>query len=1215
MPITASDVTLVKSAVMDDVPEGGGPPVSAVIADAVSNSIFRDISELDRAGGKVSLTKVFVSIKTATTDGYYGGNVIVSDVPGDPLVNVSIFSTGDVFDTRASASARVEAYLNAGPEWAGFLFENHIEGQRSIQLFQRTNQAPPSIGRTLLLRMNEGLGTQFEQYVRITDVVSEERTYTDDRGDYKALIVTCGLSDALRYDFAGSPPTRFFSRAANTTKTRDTVVADAAEYFGTVPLSSAVAINDTACLADSIYTQLVPSSRTESSLIDQSPASAYQFVLATAPREVLVGGSPLSRRIRIGQENRGFNYVDILSPLPAPGSLRIVYRALGNTYTIEDNGDGTLGGSGAAGSGTVNYLTGSVSITLAAMPDDRSGVVFYWGQNNSYTNRAGQAGFRTPEYSFYLDHAGVTPGSVTFAWASNGVPKTASANSNGVISGDAAGEVVHITGAVWLRPTAMVDADGEIEVNYTWSNVVEETKPGLTPDVAGIVSFTLAETPVPGSIELIWFTSRDTSITSGATSSYGSSTKSTENKTSVTAKPDGPDRYTGLDDIWAAAGYAYQNGDNSLVSGIGSGFGSNFWRGDAGPRTVVTTSQKSSSDSSNYTQAGSQTSKSKITVVHTLTDNGSGGFINSMGAVVYASKSISVKVIGNYTETSYQNNYEKASAWESLNATGTDGGGGPAPSTSEGGGGSSTSAGGAYGSHTQSEQYGSAALFVRYKTGSASPTAHTQTFAPPATIIDLCPYTKDIIVPGSLRFTWMGTAYEDFEGRIYRGRTSTDPGIHCGGVSYLSGIVTMFDYVVSGSPTNFTLDSMWTTKVRPAVSNVTFNTPASPVKPTGIVVSVVDVDGTQLIGTGELDGDITGTHIRGKIEYETGLVEIQFGDYVLDSGLTAEQKAEWWYDSANIRSSDGKIWRPWPVDPETLRYNFVSYFYLPLDADVLGIDPVRLPQDGRVPIFRPGKFAVLGHTGVVGPATASNGQTINAGRTRLSRWRVVGNNGAVITTGYTVDLNAGTLTVTDVTGWSQPVTFEHRIEDMAMIADVQINGRIKFTRPISHNYPVPGSYLSSALVTGDLRARVSVAFDQATWSNNWSDAQSGSAATGTFNTTANPIVVTNGGALTERWAVVFTNSTSFNVIGEHVGVIATGNTSADCSPINPASGTPYFTIPAAGWGLGWASGNVFRFNTVGAFYPVWCVRTIQQGPETDPDDSFTILIRGDVDNP
>ena len=40
---------------------------------------------------------------------------------------------------------------------------------------------------------------------------------------------------------------------------------------------------------------------------------------------------------------------------------------------------------------------------------------------------------------------------------------------------------------------------------------------------------------------------------------------------------------------------------------------------------------------------------------------------------------------------------------------------------------------------------------------------------------------------------------------------------------------------------------------------------------------------------------------------------------------------------------------------------------------------------------------------------------------------------------------------------------------------------------------------------------------------------------------------------------------------------------------------------------------MLRFNTIGSQFPVWVVRTVQQGPESVPDDHFTLLIRGDVD--
>jgi hypothetical protein len=298
-----------------------------------------------------------------------------------------------------------------------------------------------------------------------------------------------------------------------------------------------------------------------------------------------------------------------------------------------------------------------------------------------------------------------------------------------------------------------------------------------------------------------------------------------------------------------------------------------------------------------------------------------------------------------------------------------------------------------------------------------------------------------------------------------------------------------------------------------------------------------------------------------------------------------------------------------------LRYNAVSYFYLPLDANILGIDPVRLPQDGRVVIFRPGGFVVVGHTASL-TATVSNGQTLDCAQVRLSRVRVKGFDGAVINTGYTADLEHGTVTFTNVTGYSQPITLEHRIEDMAVVSDVQITGQLGFTRALTHNYPLtvpPSSFVSSALVAGDLKARVSVLFDQTSWTSVWSDIAIGTNATGTFNDVLAPIVVTNKGAVSERWALIFTNTTSFNVVGEHVGVIGSGSINADLSPLNPATAVAYFTLPALGWGLGWATGNVLRFNTVGAMTPVWVVRTVQQGPNTGIEHSFTLLSRGDVD--
>lgn len=495
-----------------------------------------------------------------------------------------------------------------------------------------------------------------------------------------------------------------------------------------------------------------------------------------------------------------------------------------------------------------------------------------------------------------------------------------------------------------------------------------------------------------------------------------------------------------------------------------------------------------------------------------------------------------------------------------------------------------------------------------FRSDNASTSVNTQV-TQLAVGLDLTDGYSEPIVPGSVNFSLGGKTYFDRQGMLYYDLdVTTGAATQAGAINYSTGDVLLSAWV-PGASSAVTLRSLLTTLDGTPVDEVTFRVPVAPIRPSSLQILATRLSGGTLNVTASSTGEISGTGIVGTVNYETGVVRVRFGAFVTAVG----NESEIWYDAAAV-GTDGKIFKPSPVFADTIRYNAVAYSYLPLDSSIIGLDPVRLPQDGRVPIFRTGGFVVIGHTGSIGPAMVSNGQTINCGRVRLSRVRVIGHDGDVIAAGYTADLEAGSVSFTDVSGYSQPVTIEHRIEDMAQVSDVQISGRLAFTRQVTHNYPA-GSVVSSALVAGDLAARVEKVFDQATWSSSWSDSVSGGVATGTYNTVLAPIEVTNAGATGERWAIVFTNTTTFNVMGEHVGVIATGNLATDLAPINPATGEPYFTLRATGWGSGWAAGNVLRFNTVGALFPSWVVRTVQQGQETVTDDSFTLLVRGDVDNP
>lgn len=517
MTILSGDIKFLASKVMTDDPEGGGGPVGTVIPDGASNAMFQDITEFDRAGGAVSIIQAFLAVQTPDRETLMDANLIVSMPPNDANVSVTLAKCG-LFDRRTDIANAIENYLIQGPEWSGYLLENHVAGQRSIQLFQRPGTAAPPVGRTLVLIHDEGLPTQSLQYVRVTRVAVEARlfSYSVSGGyeDYPADVVVCDISDALRYAFPGSAPDRIYARDPAKTVVRDTTVADAATYYGAAALSSAAALGDSAAQVQTVYSQLVPSSRTESVALDQRPAAARLITLAEAPYRVDVAVAAHTQRIKIGQENRGFSYVAMLKPLPEPGTIVVSYMALGSWYTTEDDGAGGFTGSGA---GQVVYGTGSVAITLPSMPDAGSAVIIQWGERTGYTSRAHQgASVKAPEYCWQLEEDGVVPGSITINWTSGGTLRTATDDGAGKFTGDATGVVDYPSNTILLRPSYLPDAGADLTIAYTVDNVRTENMAPTAPDAGGFITLTLAEQPAAGSLAVSWATAREVSKTSGA---------------------------------------------------------------------------------------------------------------------------------------------------------------------------------------------------------------------------------------------------------------------------------------------------------------------------------------------------------------------------------------------------------------------------------------------------------------------------------------------------------------------------------------------------------------------------------------------------------------------------------------------------------------------------------------------------------------------------
>lgn len=534
MSLLAGDIRFARSANMADVPEGGGPPSAQLLTSGRSNEIFPDISEETRTVGRVEIYQIFGVLRNTDRTPFLGSNVILAEPPADPNVSVTLLSLKNPFATRADIAKRIESGMATGSEWGGYLLEDHFATMRSIQLFQRVGMPPPTLGKTYVLVYLEGQSGERRQRIRIKNTSTIVRTFTQvingTAVDFDAQVTTCELFDPLAYDFPGSAASRTFARESNKSRVRETVYSDSGMFYSAGRLTAATLVSDAWLNVDSIYTQVVPNSRSEVASVDQQPSARRTIVLASAPRLVEVGVTPHTQRFKIDEVNVGLTYVFQCQPLPAPGTLFIDYWSLGQRYTITDDGAGKLEGQGG---GAVSYTTGSVNVTLKAVPDIGSAISLAHGARVAYTDRSAQgAQVRAPEYAWVIEgdtaSDSVVPGSLSIGYTSGGVLRTVTDNGQGKLSGAATGVIDYASRSILLRPQYMPDPGAQFAVNCQLDALVTEILPGASPDGAGFVSLTLAQQPAAGTLQVQWATAREVSNTSGATLNTTSASKATE---------------------------------------------------------------------------------------------------------------------------------------------------------------------------------------------------------------------------------------------------------------------------------------------------------------------------------------------------------------------------------------------------------------------------------------------------------------------------------------------------------------------------------------------------------------------------------------------------------------------------------------------------------------------------------------------------------------
>jgi hypothetical protein len=1186
MTINVDDVKLLKSQRLTDEDDGGGRATGQAVADEEMNNLFPDISRLDRTLGRINLRKAFAGVLTDNADAYLGAHCIVTKAPEDPRVSVVLFNTGSQTDERADARNRIESYVVPSVASSFELLGNQLQGQRALACVQREEQRLPEIGE--VYQLVDGVSTQ---YVRLTRVEQRLETFVYEYGNGNFINLTrrrldLSISAPLLSTFPGG---QVIPSGTSLPKSQvlSTQVADAARYYGISPLAEGVNQGDLALKVQSVYAALVPSATRETPLIDQLGGYPRRMILASGPARSsaltfatvsggqsrsfigygivpgsvsltlnggvfeddrtggfrLVSGSNGFDKILIDYEtgelnatragsaftgaatavhtpgapvtgqavtgelpiqlgNRGFAYtLNLADAKPRPGTLVISYMALGKWQEIRDPGNGELTGEG---SGTIAFATGGVSLTLSALPDVGSSLIFqYVGQNDAeVTQRYGASVQGRATIRHRLPHDGILPGSLTATVKVGGVNKTLVDQGNGTLSGTAGDGVIHYaSGDLTLQLGATPDAGSAITYSYQ-QGAVTDTPLNLSADGAGIVSGIIPGAPLkPGSVRVSW---------------------------GVTRRQPAP-----------AINWKVVQGGGSLP-----------------------------------------VYESQITQSREAADNGNGGWSGFDGTLNYSTGAFTLKVKAGYTFTEYVYSTKKShGTWgeDELVLVGTN--------------------------VTLQEGFGGT-LNVRAQPNGLSYGAQADSQPAPPVTFDLLPNVAEPIVPGSLLLQWGGDTYVDRDGVLYKNIASqTNAGTAVGTVDYAGRQATLTTYP-AGVAAGLDLLACLTTNAGFTVNAMTFRTPGAPLRPGSLQITAVRADTAQVVtAAADMNGEIDSPVIKGTVDITTGIVRLQF--------------------TSNPEDTTGAS--DIPVIPLLLRYNTVLYTSLPLDANLIGLDPVRLPADGRVPIYREGEVLVVHHTGSTVVASPQGGGTVQLGRALQADISVVDASGlALRAESFTANRELGRVTwsnplvLQDAEGnpLSLPLTIRDRVEHMAVCTEVQISGVLGLSAPLPWSLPEGETQVSSAVTWGDLQGRLYRWFTQRTWNSgapNWTDQPIGDSTTAQYNQLNYPPLITNKGAIAGKWALVFTSSAQFQVVEEKLGVIAIGSIGEDCSPINPATSTPYFTLRAAGWGGGWAAGNAVRFNTDSCLGPLWIVRTVLSGQGTVADDQFRLQIRGDAD--
>lgn len=1183
MTITSNDIVLYQAQDNTDNDSGGGSRTASVVVDGDVNNLFPDISRIDTVVGRVNLRKVFPTVTTENRDVYYGAHAIVRKTPTDIKVSGLLFSTDSPHDNRVDAQNKIESYVVQSYKSQFYLYGNHVAGGKGITVLQTLESQTPDVGEVYLIQ--EG---SFEQYIRIVDFSITELVIPFVQGSatvmYTRRRIDCQIDQVLEHAFTGSS---FHPQGQlnGTASLFDTQIADASKFYSTKDIAESALENALSVKVDSIYTRLVPAATSNSFLNNEQALAQGKTLIPT--------GNLFSRSMEV--KTGAITGVAIV-----PLSVSI------STYYI-DNGAGVMVHTSTGESkGTVDYINGIITV-----PE--------W--NGAIQVQFQIAGLVSPE----IQNTGailVTQENSSAFWSRRLSPIPSVGNLY----------IDYRSQGKWYRISSNSDRDANGTETLGTDPSIGSGSLSDNLDGTGTLNLTLGSLPdTDSSVVISWGT------TETVTDRSGIPTNTDNSRMVIDLGHQNIDPLSFTMQVYSEMFSAYKavTADSSgvlidTISAQGLVGYLDFINGEIHITDAVEFRRFESLPSSNdiiidfdrYDVVPSGTGE-VITGTATGVSETNGVVTFNLGSTVIQQSVRLSFFVDTVVPESFGSHIQRQEVNLTVSANGTVSGGYHASKFS----GTVAANGdvvinlidkviqtknpaytGVYGTEPRyltSFVYltlGSNAITYKYQVdladGGTVKTAINITDKYENIAVYKIQTFGDVV--GEINFDFLDSDGTD-NLTTKDGLVFTSEGLQVGSFNRDSGAIEMSCFK-RPDILYLRFNVLFTDEATPSngdnIKTAIFRTAANKLTTSSFQVIFEDINGVHT-GTSDAEGVVTGDGVSGLIDVQTGLAHLTFAQ---------------------------------AASAASIKYDAVAVTSLPLDPELLGLNPVRLPSDGRVPVFKSGYVVVIFNevsTVVINGGTPVADQVNTLARSEQSYIEVLDVNGKRLNPDqYVADRILGTVTfgnplsLVDKYGVAlvAPFTIVDRIEDMRLAIDVQINGLISLNEGLSRDFPLIGTKISSALVWGDTGARVYNIFSQEIWSSGspvWSDNRIGDNTTAQYDDVNFPIQIDNKSSSAGRWAIIFTSSTTVKVVNEVTGEAIAGvsvnqSTGEDVAPINPATMLPYFVMPLLGFGTGWVTNNVIRLNTDSGDNNMWVIRTVESGALSEVTDKIEIEIRGDA---